>query len=203
MGISRRHVLHAMPGFAVIGRTVFSPQAILAQEVATPAGTPVVADPAALLSRLQAAPVQTPLFPADTGTVTARPWVNEVDRDLIDTVGGVVLETAQDAQGNSIGPGVYLVFPDAAAAQGRLDVSRVEAEFEAGEVTVTSIELAGYPGITIREVDRATTGVAVGPVLAVGLGDTGLGVTSLPGDPALRSLVNCLALLDHLHTVMA
>ncbi len=199
-----------MPGFAVIGRTVRSQQAILAQDIATPAGTPVVADPAALLDRLQAAPVQTPLFPADTGKVTARPWVDEVDRDLIGTVGGVILEAAQDAQGNSIGPGVYLVFPDAAAAQGRLDVSRVEAEFEAGEVTVTSIELAGYPGITIREVDRATTGVAVGPVLAVGKGDNsdgtnirGLGATSLAGDPALRSLVNCLALLDHLQTVMS
>lgn len=208
MGISRRLALQSSPAFAVIGSTVLSRQTVMAQDVAapiaTPSGTPVVDDPEALLELLQETPVETPLFPADTGMVRALPWIDEGDTDLIDTGGGVIMETGRDEYGNPIGPGVYLVFPDAGAALSRLDASFTEAQAdmknpEAEVVSeVVAIEVAGYPGITTREPDGAVTLLVVGPVIGGGLGDS-----RMPGDPGLRSLVNCAVLIDHLRSVMS
>lgn len=200
MAVSRRHALQSVPAFAVIGSTVLSQRTVLAQDATPPAGTPVVDDPHALLERLLEAPVETPLFPADSGMVRARPWVDEGDTDLIDTIGGVLMQTGQDENRNFLGPGVYIVFPDPDAALARLDASITEAEedFEGAESGVTSIELAGYPGVTISEPDGTVTLVAVGPVIVSALADR-----HQPGDPTLRSLVNCVALLDHLQSVMS
>lgn len=142
-----------------------------------PPPTPLVDDPQALLDLLRETPVETPLFPADTGMVRALPWIDEGDTDLIDTVGGVIMETDRDEYGNPIGPGVYIVFPDAETALARLDDSVAEAEedFEGVETQVMSIELAGYPRITVREPDTTYTLVVVGPVIVGGSGDSNQG----------------------------
>lgn len=196
MGISRRHALQSVPAFALAGSSLLSREHVTAQDAATPVGD----DPEALFDLLLSTPVETPLFPADTGMVRALPWVDEGDTDLIDTVGGVLMQSGQDENRNFIGPGVYIVFPDADAALARLDASRADAEedFEGVDSEVSSINLAGYPGLTVREPDLANTMVVVGPVIISAVADS-----DRPGDPALRSLVNCLALLDHLHSVMS
>jgi len=102
----------------------------------------------------------------------------------------------QDENRNFIGPGVYIVFADESTAQARLDLQRAGAD-EGVDTEVASIEMAGYPGVTIVEPDSTVTLLAVGPVIVSALGDP-----NLPGDPALRSVVNAAALLDHLLFVM-
>lgn len=204
MGISRRHVFQSVPAFALAGSSILPREHVTAQDAATPVDTPVATplgdDPEALFNLLMNTPVETPLFPADTGMVRALPWVDEGDPDLIDTVGGVLMQTGQDENRNFIGPGVYIVFPDADAALARLDESRAEAaeNFEGVDSDVSSIQLAGNPGIMIREPDLTNTMVVVGPVITSAIADS-----HQPADPTLRSLVNCLALLDHLHSVMS
>lgn len=203
MAITRRHALRSVPAFALTGGSFLIHQRAMAQDAATPeatpVGTPVAGDSQALLDLLLEAFIETSLFPADTGMVRPRPWVDEGDTDLIGTVGGVLMQTGQDENGNFIGPGVYIVFPDETAAQTRFDEQRAEADdgFEGIRAEVTEIDLAGYPGFTVREPDNTYTEVVVGPVIVVGPGDR-----RQPGDPSLRSLVNCAALLDHLLTVM-
>lgn len=204
MGFTRRHAFSSAPAFA-LAVSLNSPNShVMAQgaapPVGTPAGTPVADDPEALLALLLEAFIETSLFPADTGMVRPRPWVAEGDTDLVDTVGGVLMQTGQDENRNFIGPGVYLVFPDAGAALARLDASIGEAEedFEGAETQATSIEMAGYPGFTISNPDSTVTLLAVGPVIGSALGNP-----NLPGDPALRSLVNGAALLDHLLSIMS
>lgn len=81
----------------------------MAQEVATPAGTPAGADPAALLYRLLAAPVESPLFPRDTGENAPVTRTDEGDTDLVGTIGSVLMQTRQESQKNVIEPGVYRV----------------------------------------------------------------------------------------------
>lgn len=206
MGINRRHALQSVPAFALAGSSLLSREHVTAQDASTPVGTPAATpvgdDPEALFDLLLNTPVETPLFPADTGMVRALPWVDEGDTDLIDTVGGVLMQTGQDENRNFIGPGVYIVFPDADAALARLDASRADADaeedFEGVDSEVSSINLAGYPGLTVREPDLTNTMVVVGPVIISAVADS-----DRPGDPALRSLVNCLALLDHLHSVIS
>lgn len=203
LSMNRRHALRSVPVLAVAGHSMLVRQHATARETAipvtgTPAATPVIDDPEAILDLLLETPVKTPLFPSDTGKARANPWVDEGDTDLIGTVGGVLMQTGQDFNRNFIGPGVYIVFPSAEAARARLDDFMAEAgdDFEGVDTQVVSIELAGYPGMTVREPDSTYTIVVAGPVIASGLADS-----DQPGDPALRSLVNCLALLDHLQSV--
>lgn len=204
MVFTRRHAFSSAPAFA-LAVSLNSPNShVVAQgaapPVGTPAGTPIVDYSESLLDRLLEAPVRTPLFPADTGRIQPAPWIDEGDTDLIGTVGGVLMQTGQDENRNFIGPGVYLVFPDAGAALARLDASIAEAEedFEGVETQATSIDMAGYPGFTISSPDSTVTLLAVGPVIVSALGNP-----NLPGDPALRSLVNGAALLDHLLSIMS
>lgn len=221
MGITRRHALRSVPVLAFCGTTFVGTRYATAQQNATAnatpetileatpesgscaelVGTPVASDQGeALLDLLLHAPVETPLFPADTGMVRAIPWIDECDTDLRGTVGGVIMEADRDEYGNPLGPGVYIVFPDETNARARLDESRSEAEENVDGVDseVSSIELAGYPGITIRNPDESYTLIVIGPVVVGGLGDR-----RQPGDPALRSVVNCAALIDHLQSVMS
>jgi hypothetical protein len=202
MGISRRHALQSVPAFAVVGSTVLGRKGVTSEDAATPVGTPegtpIADDLEALLERLLEAPVETPLFPADTGEIRPSPWVDESDTDLIDTVGGVLMQTGQDENRNFVGPGVYIVYPDAARASLDEEIADAETDFEGVEADVTSIELAGHPGVTIVEPDGTVTLAVVGPVIASAFGDR-----HQPGDPTLRSLVNCAALLDHLQSVMS
>lgn len=220
MTFTRRHALRSIPAFALAGSSLLRNPHVRAQDGATPVstadamsnatpeggsctelvGTPVASDQGeAVLDLLIRTPVNTPLFPADTGTIRPAPWLDECDTDLRGTVGGVLMQTGQDENGNFIGPGVYIVFPDKTAAMARLDEQRAEAEedFEGVDSEVGSIELSGNAGITIRNPDESYTLVAVGAVFVVGVADS-----TQPGDPALRSLANCLALLDHLLSVM-
>jgi hypothetical protein len=188
MRFTRRHALRSVPVLALGGATLVGTRFATAQQNATAdatpeatpeavscaelVGTPVASDQGeALLDLLLNTPVKTPLFPADTGMVRAIPWIDECDTDLRDTVGGVIMETGRDRYGNPIGPGVYIVFLDADAALARLDASIAEAEedFEGVESDVTSIELAGHPGVAIVEPDGTVTLIAVGPVIVGGL----------------------------------
>lgn len=217
MAISRRRAIRSIPVFALAGTAMLHQGRVTSQDLATPdampdgapeamscrelIGTPVTSDAGkTLLDALVRTPVNTPLFPADTGTVRPEPWLDECDTDLIGTVGGVLMQTDQDEYGNFIGPGVYIVFPDEVAARTRLDEQRADAEagFEGIRAEVTSIELAGHPGIAVREPESVYVIVTVGQIVVAGLGDI-----ALPGDPMLRAHVNCLALLDHLNTVMS
>lgn len=204
MAITRRLALQTIPAFTLIGTLAHARDAVMAQNlatpVATPAGTPITDDPEALLDRLLRAPVETPLFPADTGRIRPAPWIDEGDTDLIGTVGGVLMQTGQDENRNFIGPGVYIVFADERTAQARLDLQQAGADdsVDGGDTEVTPIEMAGYPGLTISSPDSIVTLLAVGPVIVSALVDP-----DLPGDPALRSLVNGAALLDHLLSIMS
>lgn len=220
MTFTRRHTLRSIPAFALAGSSLLRNPHVRAQDGATPVSTPdampnatpegvscteLVGTPVArdqgesLLELLIRTPVNTPLFPQDADTIRPEPWLDEGDTDLRGTVGGVLMQSSQDENRNFIGPGVYIVFPDEAAAMARLDEQRAEAEegFEGIRAEVTSIKLAGHSGIAVRESDDIYVVMAVGPVIVSGLGDS-----ALPGDPMLRAHVNCLALLDHLQSVM-
>ncbi|CAA9579532.1 MAG: hypothetical protein AVDCRST_MAG87-3194 [uncultured Thermomicrobiales bacterium] len=92
--------------------------------------------------------------------VRAIPWIDECDTDLRGTVGGVIIETDRDEYGNPIGPGVYIVFPDEAAAQTRFDEQRAQAEegFEGIRAEVTEIDLAGTLGSRFANQTAPTPG---------------------------------------------
>jgi hypothetical protein len=89
-----------------------------------------------------------------------------------------------------------LVYPDADTALERLTTTRVEG-VERCEADLIEIELAGYSGFSISDSEGAQTIIAVGPVIVSALADR-----RQLGDPTLRSLVNCLALLDHVQSIL-
>jgi len=160
-------------------------------------------EPEIILVELLTTEVMTQLFPSDTGVVHMVRWTNEFDTDLDGTVGGAIAETSRDGEGNSMGPGVVIVFPNADAARERLENYRADPEGDMYDPAarlipdVVEFEFGSFSGITFGESDRASSLLTVGPVIVGGGGDA-----TLSSDPTLRYQANCMALLDHLRTIV-
>jgi len=200
--LSRRRFA-STASIAVAAAAFTRPSALLAQPDASPeaggtspvdqAGAALVeqvlaVDPAKLLARLQTAPVETTLFPADAGPLDPFPWEDE-EEDLRGALGAAAYGILQAA---------ILVFPDEAAAIERLDAIRAE-----DQNAVSVAPLLGLPGLTSFSMFGPITIIAVGNVHVWGYG------TPPPGEPptspqdavlptSLRSVTNAVAILDHL-----
>lgn len=205
MPMTRRTLLRTMPLAATLA-ALPKPRHSLGSQ-ATPGATPVAGqpDPRALLEALLTTPVTTTLFPADTPPLTVTEWIDESDSDLDGAIGGVLLQTGEDANGNFQGPGVYIVHPGPDAARTAFD-AHLPASRDDGKQSIL-----GYVGAITRDPgDSGPTGtdvrfpassliaMVVGPVIVSAIGEGG-------GRDAndLRALANLAGMLDHLRSVQA
>lgn len=212
MALSRRILLHSLPAGIALG--ALSPPAlpVLGQSRgATPEAISqgsledalLAIRPDSLLSRLMLRDVTTPLFPADTGKIEAREWV---DKDLFGSVGGVQMQTGTDENGNFIGPGVYIMLRNPADATKRRESVKTSLS---GQSNAKPITVGGFPGLTIIESNETTIAGVEQPetsaisLLQVGyLLINGVAVGPADGSTEFHSVANALGLLDHLRTVV-
>jgi hypothetical protein len=223
MTLNRRNLLLSVPVGAVLGAVALPIRSILGQSspgtpVATPAATPVAfpaasfdsledsllaIEPDELLSRLVDSEVTTTLFPSDTGPVDALEWDDTSDSDLENAVGGVLMQTDTDREGNFIGPGVYIVLRNVDDATERLATTETR---DADPSAIKPVTIAGFPGFSIvasndvgeSEMElNAVTLLQVGYVLISALADGPAG-----GSAELRSAANAVGMLDHLQTLV-
>lgn len=177
---------------------------------ATPEATSVTvqSDPAALLDALLAAPVTTPLFPSDTAEITVVEWIDDSDSDLDQAVGGAILQTGEDDNGNFMGPGVYIVHESPDAARAVFDAQLADND------SVFTESILGYSGVVSRSPGEAKPPAAdIAPedstgssLIAIVAGMVIVSAIGEGGDQAandVRALANLAGMLDHLRTVRA
>lgn len=205
MSMTRRTILRSTPVAAALAALLHPGRARASQ--ATPGATPVAGQPdaRALLDALLDAPLTTTLFPSDTPAITVVEWVDEGDSDLVGAVGGVLLQTGEDDNGNVIGPGVYIVHPGAEAARAAFDAQ------VADNTEDSPLSILDYPGVISRnpgdpgpssadfpELASSLIAVVVGPVIVGAIGEGGE-----HGANDLRALANLAGMLDHLRLVQS
>ncbi|MBA2470401.1 MAG: hypothetical protein H0V37_13435 [Chloroflexia bacterium] len=199
MSMTRRTILRSTPVAAALAALLHPGRGRASQ--ATPvAGQP---DARALLDALLDAPLTTTLFPSDTPAITVVEWVDEGDSDLVGAVGGVLLQTGEDNNGNFIGPGVYIVHPNPEAARSAFDAQLADNHED------ETLSILDYPGAISRdpgdpgppsadsaEPSSSRIAIVVGPVIVSALSEGG-------GRAAndLRALANLAGMLDHLRLV--
>ncbi len=150
-------------------------------------------EPELILAGLLETPVTSPLLPVDLGVPEARPWIDEGDTDLIDTVGGVLIHAGSGDDAPLLG--LYLVHPTPNDAEARLNPDLLVD-------TPQPFPLLDLPGLFDRTVIPGIPGslsrivVAEGPVIVSALGQ---GEDESAND--LRALANLAGLLDHLRLV--
>lgn len=174
----------------------------------TPDATPVTGqpDPATLLAKLLATQVTSPLFPSDTPGITVVEWIDESDSDLDLAIGGAILQTGEDDNGNFMGPGVYIVHERAETARSVFDAQLADDD------SVFTESSLGYSGVVSRIPGAATPpGADVAPndspsssLIAIIAGLVIVSAIGEGGDqPAndFRALANLAGMLDHLRAV--
>ncbi len=206
MPITRRSILHTTPLAAVALAGLLDPRHSLAHQ-ATPEATPVSGqlDPQALLEALMTPPVSTTLFPSDTPAITVTEWIDESDSDLDGAIGGVLLQASEDANGNFIGPGVYIVHPGPDAARAAFGAQLADSRED------ETLSILGYAGAISRDpgdsgpTDAGITAhassliaIVVGSVIVSAIGEGGEREAN-----DVRALANLAGMLDHLRMVQA
>jgi len=204
MPITRRAILQTTPLAAVALAGLLEPRHSLAYQ-ATPEATPVTdqPDPEAWLEALITSPVSTKLFPSDTLAITVTEWIDESDSDLDGAIGGVLLQTSEDANGNFMGPGVYIVHPGPDAARAAFGAQLADNRDD------EKLSLLGYAGAISRDPgdsgptdadsrNRASSLIAivVGSVIVSAIGEGGECEAN-----DFRALANLAGMLDHLRSV--
>jgi len=204
MPITRRSILQTTPLAAVALAGLLNPRHSLAYQ-ATPEATPVTGqpDPEALLEALITSPVSTTLFPSDTPAITVMKWIDESDSDLDGAIGGVLLQTSEDANGNFMGPGVYIVHPGPDAARAAFGAQLADNWDD------EKLSILGYAGAISRDPgDSGPTdadftahassliAIVVGSVIVSAIGEGGEREAN-----DFRALANLAGMLDHLRSV--
>jgi len=173
----------------------------LAQSDATPEATPEV-DAEQIFQLLRASQITSPLFPSDSGALVLVDWVDDSDKDLIGTVGALLVQDTSKGDSEAGLLGAYIVHPTAASAEESI------AQSAGDETTTESFTLFGDNASAQQDPSGyALIAIANGPVIvsAVGMPQSPLGPDETAVDfreSDARAIGNLAGMLDHLRLVL-
>ena len=174
----------------------------LAQSGATPEASPEV-DPEQILVLLRASQITSPLFPSDSGAIALIDWVDDTDKDLIGTVGALLVQDTSKGESDGGLLGAYIVHPTAASAESSI------AQSVEDETTTELFTLFGDKGAAQQDPSGySLIVIANGPVIvsALGMPLAPLGPDETAVDfreSDARAIGNLAGLLDHLRLVLS